>query len=693
MDSRLQDHVHAGLAAAGVPDDRRAAALAALDRWLAAGGEHAAGARALVPAAGSEADEEPDFGPFLDAFAAPLPLRGGVLRALAGSGPGRINALTLRAAAAAHAALLAAAAPAGTVLVGFDARRLPPAGGGSSRALARAACAAYADRGLVPLLAPEEPGRELAEPELAALVRRRGAAGGLWVGAGTAAAGEAGATFFGPDGAPRAFALAGGALADGASAAAPAGPPGAVEALSGSGRDAWHAALACLARAPERRDLHVVFSPLNGVAGAAVGGALSRAGFRVTTVRTQAVQDGDFTAVPFRRPDPRQPAALEAGVALARAVGADLVLAADAAGARLGAAIRDEVRGYRPLAEDEIVALVADHLLSAGRGGRVLASARTTPLLGRIAAAAGASFVPDLAPGFAAVGVALRGAAGPAPSATDGAPFLAVGDAGALTARADVPTADAAAAALLLAERAALEKAGGGTLGDALRRLWRRHGPVATRRRRVGFDAPGGAERATTLLARLRAEPPRRVAGRPVGEVRDGDGGLIVLSLEGDARVVVGPGETAAAVDVDVAVGAAPVAPDADDLVLARSLGEADGQAAGLLEGFVQHALALVDASLPRAAFAVPDVVGVDLVAWFFGEVVPQLEVAAQEILAGSQTAATARAWLAEALEGAGPDARALLRPGLEAHLDGLRAVVGERGRGALELVRALYGV
>lgn len=686
----LVGRVGAGLAAAGLEAAARDDVVARTGRWLRTGDAAAAAAvTALV--------EAEDWPLLADAFGADLVIRGGRLRGTAGPGPNRVNERTVAAAARAHAdaiGLVPGASgdeePRPEVVLAWDHRRPETvdatSGEASSRDLARAAAEAYIALGFAVAWPSEESGRALAEPELAAFVRRRGAVGGLYVGADAAPPPDRGCQFFGADGTP--CEIGGFASADVASHTpwAEAEAAGRVHVFSDYERDRWHAAVGALSRRPDARDLHVVFSPLNGVAGPAVGGALARAGFRVTAVREQAVQDEGFGAVPFRRPDPTRRDALDAAVAVAREIGADLVIATDATGTRIGAAVPDEALGFRTLGEDDIAALVAGHVFGDAAGdGLLLASVDSSPLVVRIAAAAGARVIADLAPGFAAVGAAL-GDALPA----SGAPFLAVADGGALSARWDLPTADAAAAAFLLAERVAADKAAGCTPSDALRAIWLRHGYVGTRRRTLRFEGPGRPYRGDAVRASLAEHPPRRLAGRKVTSVQ-AHGDAVVWTLEQGARAAILPGQAGDAVSLVVTVSASPLPADADALLLMRALGETEGQVGGLLEDLVREALNREGVLLPRAALAVPDFVGVDLVEHVFRAFVPELEVRVQEILARHVTEAEVRAWVAEALEAYGPDARALLRPGVEAHLAGLRGMVGERARPALDLIRRLF--
>ncbi len=100
----------------------------------------------------------------------------------------------------------------------------------------------------------------------------------------------------------------------------------------------------------------------------------------------QEQPDADFPTVSF--PNPEEPGAMDLAMALAEKHGADLVVANDPDADRCAAAVPGP-HGWRMLRGDEVGALLAAHLLRAGKRGTYATSIVSSSLLGRMAAAAG----------------------------------------------------------------------------------------------------------------------------------------------------------------------------------------------------------------------------------------------------------------------------------------------------------------
>ena len=89
-----------------------------------------------------------------------------------------------------------------------------------------------------------------------------------------------------------------------------------------------------------QKDFSIVYTPLHGTGIKLVPDSLKNFGFaNVHIVEEQAVPDGNFPTVVS--PNPEEPAALELAIQKAKAIGADLVMATDPDGDRVGIAVRN----------------------------------------------------------------------------------------------------------------------------------------------------------------------------------------------------------------------------------------------------------------------------------------------------------------------------------------------------------------
>jgi phosphomannomutase len=506
-----------------------------------------------------------DAAALADRFGAPLTFGTAGIRGAVGAGPARMNRAVVRRITAGLAARLLeepGAAEAG-VVVGRDARH-------GSDAFAADAAAVLAGAGIRVHRFPDV----VPTPLVAFAVRHLDAAAGVVVTASHNPPADNGYKVYWRGGAqivsPLDDEIAAAAAAVPAVRTLPMGAAGgtaegAIQDLGDDVLAAYLAAALALVRAPEHRDLRIAYTPLHGVARDTLLTLLAHAGFTdVHVVPEQAEPDPDFPTVTF--PNPEEPGALDRALALADAVGADLVLANDPDGDRIAAAIRvpdghgaDPAAGsgWRALTGDEIGCLLAEAILAAGSGPRTVATTVvSSQLLARIAAAHDVAYAETLT-GFkwlATAAVAADEADRPLVLAYEQALGVMCGTA--------VRDKDGLSAALLMAELAAVRKAAGSSVVAALDELAVAHGLHLTTGRSARLEGAEGQSAITAALAALRADPPTEVDGVPVlafddraaGSRRAADGtvtrldtppqDLLGLQLADGSRVQVRPSGT-----------------------------------------------------------------------------------------------------------------------------------------------------
>jgi phosphomannomutase len=289
---------------------------------------------------------------------------------------------------------------------------------------------------------------------------------------------------------------------------------------------------------PDRAPLRIAYTALHGVAERILREVLSRAGFDdVHSVAEQALPDGRFPTVSF--PNPEEPGAMDRVLALAAEVDADLVLANDPDGDRVAVAARG-AEGFEVLSGNDVGVLLADDLLRQTDAAKpvVLSTIVSSPMLGPVAASHGARWEQTLTghkwiqnralelerEGYTYV-FGYEEALGYAPSAL-------------------VRDKDGISAALRLADLASRLKAAGKTLLDARDALWLEHGFFADRQVSVRFEGPGAQSKMRDIVERIRANPPKHIAGIPVVRVSEPDATLLVFDLEGGHRAMLRPSGT-----------------------------------------------------------------------------------------------------------------------------------------------------
>ena len=487
------------------------------------------------------------------------------IRGAMGAGPNRMNVAMVRATAAGIAAWLTD--PGRGVVIGRDGRR-------RSEDFAAEVARVLSGGGVPALVLPGT----VPTPVLAFAVRHLGTAGGVMVTASHNPPADNGIKVYGDDGAqivPPSDQQIATAIASVGSVRDLPADDALVRHLGDEVLEAYLAAAAAVVQ-PGPRVLRVVHTAMHGVGWEPVRRLFVAAGFKEpVAVWEQAYPDGTFPTVAF--PNPEEPGALDRALAVARSAGADLVLANDPDADRLGVAIRED-GAWRQLTGDEIGVLLADHVLQTTTGDDrlVACSLVSSSMLGRIAAAHGVHFATTLT-GFKWI---VRAA-----DQVPGSRFVfgyeealgyAVGDL--------VRDKDGLTAALTFADLAARLKADGETIATQLERLARAHGLHATRQ--VSLRRPVPEIRAA--VARIVAEPPTELDGRAVRSIDRPADDILVLHLDGGARVVVRPSGTEPKLKTYLQV----VVEDFDDYAAAKV--EAASQLEGLRRA-LESALGLGD--------------------------------------------------------------------------------------------------
>ncbi|MGH3796183.1 MAG: phospho-sugar mutase [Pseudonocardiaceae bacterium] len=422
------------------------------------------------------------------------PLRFGTagLRGPLRAGPAGMNRAVVLRTSAGLASWLTGQGAAGTVVVGRDARH-------RSEQFAADAAGVFGAAGFDTVLLP----RPLPTPVLAFAARRLDAVAGVQITASHNPPGDNGYKVYTDGGtqiAPPADA--------GIEAAIAAAPPAVAVPADGPVRpggadllEAYLQRVAGLPRGPARA-LRVVATPLHGVGGAVLVEALRRAGFTdVHLVAEQAEPDPEFPTVSF--PNPEEPGATDALLALAAELDADLAIALDPDADRCALGVPGRAGGWRLLRGDETGVLLGEHRLTTHDqpDPLVATSIVSSSLLREVAAAHGARYA-ETRTGFKWL---MRAGGGLIYAYEEALGYCVDPEA--------VHDKDGISAAVLACDLTATARAGGRTLEDLLDAIAVRHGVHLTDQvsvRRLDHAAVAAA------MAGLRARPPTELAGHPV---------------------------------------------------------------------------------------------------------------------------------------------------------------------------------
>jgi len=291
------------------------------------------------------------------------------------------------------------------------------------------------------------------------------------------------------------------------------------------------------ALAPRPGDLKIVYTAMHGVGTETIQRVFNHAGFAtLILVDEQCTPDPDFPTVAF--PNPEEPGAIDLALQKARDFGADLVIANDPDADRCAAAINDPQVGWRMLRGDELGIVFGEWIARSNPSGSFANSIVSSSALRKISGHYGVDFQ-EVLTGFKWIAKIEN---------------LAFGYEEAIGYAVDsdnVNDKDGISAAIFLAQIAMDLKRDGLTISDLLNQVWERHGFHGTEQISIRVTDMSAI---TRLLAGLRSNPPREIAGRAVESIDDlaaptdnlppTDG--LRIWLAGGIRIIVRPSGTEA---------------------------------------------------------------------------------------------------------------------------------------------------
>ena len=272
----------------------------------------------------------------------------------------------------------------------------------------------------------------------------------------------------------------------------------------------------------QAKNLKIVYTPLHGTGLVPAVRVLKELGFEnVTVVPEQEKPDGDFPTVSYPNPEAEEAFAL--GLKLAEETGADLVLATDPDADRLGVRVRDKEGVYHTLTGNMSGSLLADYEIGQTKAlkglpsdGLLIKTIVTTNLADAICKYYGVAEYECLT-GFKWIGRQIL----KMENEKKGTYLFGFEESYGCLIGTHARDKDAIVAVMALCEAAAYYKTKDMTLWDAMLDLYERCGYYKDDIKSVGLAGIEGLQKIQQIMATLREQPPKEIAGCRVLKVRD----------------------------------------------------------------------------------------------------------------------------------------------------------------------------
>ncbi len=270
----------------------------------------------------------------------------------------------------------------------------------------------------------------------------------------------------------------------------------------------------------KHKDLKIVYTPIHGTGVRMIPAALRAFGFtNIFNVPEQDVVDGNFPTVVS--PNPEETAAMEMAIAKAVEVDADLVLASDPDGDRLGVAVKNDKGKFVILNGNQTALVFIYYIISKRKESGKLAGNEfvvktivTTELIAKIAEKNGVDFY-DVFTGFKYIAEVIRDLEGQKV-------YIGGGEESFGFMPADfVRDKDAVSSCALMAEIVAWAKDQGKSLYEMLLDIYVQYGFSREKLKSVVRKGKAGAEEIQLMMVNFRTNPPKVLGGSKLKIVKD----------------------------------------------------------------------------------------------------------------------------------------------------------------------------
>ncbi len=266
-------------------------------------------------------------------------------------------------------------------------------------------------------------------------------------------------------------------------------------------------------------DFHLVYTPLHGTGNIPVQRVLTELGFKnLHVVPEQEQPDPDFSTVSY--PNPEEPAVFELGVELADQKGAELIMANDPDGDRVGVAVKVD-GNWVFLNGNEVGILLTDYIIKSldkiPENATIVKTIVTTEMINPIAKEYDLEVMNTLT-GFKYIGEKIKEFKA---AKYDKEYLFGFEESYGYLYGTHARDKDAIVATMLIAEMAAYYKAQGSNLDQELHRLYEQYGYYKADLEAIRMPGKEGKEKIAALLKSLREDSPDQLNGQKVVTKKD----------------------------------------------------------------------------------------------------------------------------------------------------------------------------
>ncbi len=274
--------------------------------------------------------------------------------------------------------------------------------------------------------------------------------------------------------------------------------------------------------------LKIVYTPLYGAGYKLVPEVISRIGLKhLTPVTEEMTPDGRFPGI--KNPNPEFKEAFTRGLALAKEVGSDLIVATDPDCDRVGVMIKAANGEFINISGNQMGALLLDYIITAynERGAMpsepyAVKTIVSTEMVSKICAENGIT-LHNVLTGFKFIGEVIK----KSEESGHGSFLLGFEESYGYLKGTYARDKDAVVATMLICEMTAFYAARGMTLADALDGLYARYGFYRESTDSITMSGLDGLEKIAGIMQKMRTEYPTSVSGKAVTHVRDYQAGTI----------------------------------------------------------------------------------------------------------------------------------------------------------------------